>query len=355
MCRARAVASVRLGALLAALAVTATSRTPGAQPADAALPEPPPAAAPPEKIRLAFSAPPECPDSAHFLEAVRSRAGTDWEAPPDELARPIDVTVVRNADRYVASIRFSSVAGETLDRQVTGQSCENVVNGIALVTALAIRSQVHEVLEQSEAPPPPPAPAPVSAPNVAGTRPPPAPHAESPRVRVRAGLSGSVVTGVGPESALGAGVFAVVEVSQWRVGLAAHLNDSGEVSAHELPARFRLLSFRLDGCPTSVDFAPWFSLEPCVSFDAGWLEGGTTEAVPPRVVRPETAGSLWAAPGALLRAVVRFDPGFVQVEGFARVRLFREQFYVETDGERDIVYEVPAVAFGGAAGLGVRF
>jgi hypothetical protein len=352
---AGAVASVRLGGLLAALAVLATSRIASAQPADAAPPDAEPAAAPPEKIRLAFSAPPECPDSAHFLESVRSRVGTDWEAGQDELARPIDVAVVRNAERYVASIRFSSVAGETLVRQVTGQACENVVNGIALVTALAIRSQVHQVLEQSEAPPPPPAPVPVNAPKAAAPLPPPPARAESLRVHVRAGLSGSVVTGVGPDTALGAGVFAVVEVSHWRVGVAAHLNDSGEISAHELPARFRLLSFRLDGCPISVDFAPWFSLEPCASFDAGWLEGGTTEAVPPRVVRPETAGSLWAAPGALLRAAFRFDPGFFQIEGFTRVPLFREQFYVETDGEREVIYEVPAVAFGGAAGLGLRF
>lgn len=307
-----------------------------------------------DRIRLEYRAPPECPSNEAFLESVRSRAGSEWEAKPEELARPIDVEVSRTDNRYVASIRFSSTAGEKLVRQVTGQSCGDVVNGIALVTALAIRSQVSDALEQSEAPTPavkPPTPSPKPAAKPAPVSRPPAPVA----ARVRTGVSGSVVSGVGPDVAFGAAVFGVVEVSELRFGLSAQLNDSGEDTVNGVPVRFRLVAFRLDGCPVAFELAPWFALEPCASFELGWLEGSTTRAAPPRVVRPETSYPLWAAPGLLLRGVLRFDPGFLQLEGFGRVPLLRETFYVETAGDPDVVYEVPRLAWGASAGLGVRF
>ncbi|HEY3500054.1 MAG TPA: hypothetical protein VGK73_35435, partial [Polyangiaceae bacterium] len=122
-----------------------------------------------------------------------------------------------------------------------------------------------------------------------------------------------------------------------------------------VPVHFRLVSFRLDACPSSLEAAAWLTFEPCAAFEAGWLEGGTTRAAPPRVINPETATSFWAAPGVLVRGVARFAPGFLQIEGFARVPLFREQFYVETGGPRDVIYEVPFVSFGAGAGLGLRF
>src|SRR5262249_27848031 len=134
------------GALLVLLSMLA-SHAALAQPAPSAAGPPPPAR---ERITLAYSAPSECPGTDTFHDEVRSRVADGWEAAPGELARRITITVAKRGERYVASIEFRNPQGQNVARSVAGQNCEDVVNGIALVTALAIESRVDEALEESE-------------------------------------------------------------------------------------------------------------------------------------------------------------------------------------------------------------
>src|SRR5688572_30767737 len=169
-----------------------------------------------EKVRLVYDAPADCPDRAVLVEGVRARIGSDWEAADGEPARQINVRVQARGGRFVATIEFVDAEDQRVTRSVAGEQCQNVVNGIALVTALAIESLVDEALDQGdpvtrgEPAPSRVAPAPRPVPRVARASEPPVP---GPVGGLRAGIRGSGVTGVGTELALGAGFFAGVEWS----------------------------------------------------------------------------------------------------------------------------------------------
>jgi hypothetical protein len=287
---------------------------------------------------------------------VQNRVAGDWEAQPGELARRITVSVVSSGDRYFAAIEFLNPQGEKVTRSVAGKSCRDVVNGIALVTALAIQSRIEEAIEQSESeslPTAPPKPT-VAAPWPATAQAKPVPLVSTSRTHLRLGGAAVVATGVGPEPTFGPAFFAAVEWDGPRLGLAGELLMSGDVLAEGVWAKFRRLSVRGEGCPWS-GAAGILSFEPCALVEVGSLRGdGVLD--PPRVIRESGGASLWLAPGALLRLVTRFEPVVLTVDASARFPLLRQEFGVVTAGNPEPfqVYEVPAVAFGGSLGLGIR-
>lgn len=320
--------------------------------------EPPsePAAAPPtDKVRLAYRAPPDCPDEVEFSAAVRERLPAGWEAASGELATVFEIDVVPRNERFSATIRFRDARGEPFQRAVEGASCADVVNGIALVTALAIRSRVGGVEEQTVAPPAP-APSPPSPvkPVERAAPPAPAPALAPRRTFFRTGALGLLTTGVGPELAFGGGAFFGAELGSAWLGLTLGGVTSGRVHASSVPSEFRLLLARVDGCPVALRLGAKLAVEPCALLEAGSLRAETFESQP-RVTRPGSGSAAWLAPGALLRFVVRFDPVILGLEGFGRFPLFHEEFYVDANGTRDAVYTVPSVTWGGAFAVGLRF
>ena len=320
--------------------------------------------APSEHIELVYQAPAECPADDAFRAEVRGRVTSDWEARPGELARRIAVSVVVRDGRYVAAIEFLNPQGERVTRSVAGKACPDVVNGIALVTALAIQSRVEEALAQSDpegsAPPPPPPPEPPkpelpkkaapSAPVPAPPRPRESPPAR--RAHVRLGGAGAVSTGVGPNPTIGPAFFAAIEWDGPRLGVTGTAFWSGSVQAGGVPVRFRRLAARLEGCPGSWGFGN-VAFEPCGYFEVGSLRGDG-ESNPPLVVKPTGGGSLWLAPGAIARLVTSFEPLVIELEASAGVPLVQQQFGVLTGGREESKFDVPLVVLGGALGLGVR-
>lgn len=327
--------------------------------------EPPPSAAP-ERITLVYRAPADCPGAGTFHDEVRSRVTGDWEAAPGELARRITVTVTLRDDRYVAAIEFLNPQGEDVTRSVAGNKCEDVVNGIALVTALAIESRVEEALQQSEPAPPPAAPsaaktAPVAAPApspsgppVASTRPAAAPHV-APRandsVHLRFGAASVTSTGVGPDAAFGPALFATVEFAGPRLGLSGAALWSGLVHTGGVPAHFQRLTARADGCPVALGNRS-LSFEPCAFMELGALRGSGENTT--QVVGTKGGSSLWAAPGLIARLLGRLDPVVLLLELDGGVPLSRQRFGVVTGGTAESSFKVPAVVFGGELGAGVR-
>jgi hypothetical protein len=310
-----------------------------------------------EKVRLVYDAPADCPDRAALLEGVRARIGSEWEAPESELARRIDVRVQARGGRFVATIEFVDVEGQRVTRSVGGEQCTNVVNGIALVTALAIESRVEEALDQSEpASPPPPAAAPVApAPRPkSGPQPPRPVPASRPGSAFRAGLRGSGVTAVGPELALGAGFFGGLEWGVLRFGLTLDMVRSPNVERNGIPADYTLASGRLEG---GVGFWPASSLalEAAAFFEIGSLRAETRER-PPRVTRPGGGSAVFSAPGVVGRVVAFSDPLLVTLEVMGRFPLSREEFGVNNGlPNPPIAYQVRAFSTGAALGAGIRF
>jgi hypothetical protein len=315
-------------------------------------PPPSPDVSPPvEHIALAYSAPAECPNDDAFRAEVRERASGDWEAAPGELARRITVTVTKSGERYVAAIVFLNAEGERVTRSLGGQACADVVNGIALVTALAIQSRVEEALAQSEPEPPKAAPS-APAPKAATVAPRPAAKPKSPlETHVRFGAAVRAASGVGPDASVGPMAFGALEWRRTRLGLGFGALWSGRVTANGLSASYRRLSGRIDGCPYAFASAV-FSFEPCAFFEAGSLHG---QGEPGAELSSANGGaSPWLVPGALLRLVVGFAPIVVELEVGGGAPLVRERFGVVIDGKEQTSFHVPAFVLDGALGIGLR-
>jgi hypothetical protein len=316
---------------------------------------PPPSAAsnpPPERITLAYSAPLECPQEEAFRAAVRERASGDWEAAPGELARRIDVSVSRSGERFVAAIVFLNPQGERITRSFSGKACSDVVDGSALVTALAIQARVGDALAQSEPDPALPKP-PSAAPSPEPAALPPAPRVTAParELRVRFGVAAHVASGVGPEPSFGPAAWGVLEWRRSRVGLGVSALFSGEVTANGVPAHYRRVSGRLDACPYVVG-STTFAFEPCAFFDAGALHG---EGVASAGLTSTSGGAApWLVPGLLFRVVAGLGPFVVDAELGGGPPLLRERFGVVQDGHERTTFRVPAFVIEGGVGVGLR-
>jgi hypothetical protein len=315
-----------------------------------------------EKVRVAYEASPGCPAADVFLSQVRVRVGTDWEAPPDVLARTIDVRVSATEERSVARIDFVDEQGQRFTRTVSATTCDEVVSGIALITALAIESRVTEALEQSEpeqpdaAPPADAAPGPKAAlPAVVAAPPkgraPALPHRAHP-AHWDIGDAGMVGSGVGP--VLAAGLRGFVGLG-WKGGPDFRLGvDSLRtplVDRSGVPTRFSILGARASGCPLSMPLGAFVRLLPCAGAVVGAHRGEGVGL--PQKVSPASAAPAFFTPFASLRAEVAWDAFFVEIEGEAKFPVDHHSFYFKTE-PRTSAYDVPPVAFGLSGGVGIR-
>jgi hypothetical protein len=309
-----------------------------------------------ERIALVYSAPAECPDDAAFRSAVRERASGNWEARPGELARRITVSVAKQGEQYVAAIVFLNGEGATVTRNLTGRVCAVVVDGIALVTALAIQSRVEEALARSDPEPAEPPPAAVAVVKPAVAQHAPAPAAKSAAkpssvTRFRFGAAARVASGTAPAASFGPTLFGAVELGRARLGLSAGGLWSGSATANGVSAKYLRLSGRLDGCPYAFGTTT-LAFEPCAFFEAGALHG----AGEPSAGLSTTSGgwSPWLVPGVLLRLVAGFDPLVVELELGGGPPLVRERFGRVVDGQEQTTFRVPPFVVDAALGIGFR-
>jgi hypothetical protein len=315
-------------------------------------------------FQLSYGVPPECPNEAAFVEGVRARLPVGFEASLNDPAITIVVRVVRDGDGYSASIDVPAARGQRATRVVAGKSCENVVRGSALVTALALEARVSENAENTELAPPAPTPPttlprpspaapPTSARPRAGTAPPARPASVAAPFEFLAGARGSLATGVAPTPAFGLGVFVGVGYRALRVGLTLESTRSGPVRSEGVRADYGLDSARLE-VGASLPLSSALELEGLASFEGGVL-GAEAIPEPPTVVDGTRGSVAWLAPGAGLRLRVFGGPVFVASEIHGRVPLVQERFFVDVEGDRRVVYHVPYFSVGGALVVGARF
>lgn len=317
-------------------------------------------------VGVHYDAPPGCPALDAYLAHVEARLGPDWKAVVGRFAERVEVTISRIGESYRGSIEFVNAQGERFSRNVSGEVCAEVVDGIGLMTELAVKSKISEQpsgsVNRGEAgetstPAPPFVKSTPVRPAVTGSversQPPrqPAPAPDS-KFHVRVGGRASLTTGVGPEIALGPGAFAGLELAKAQVGIGFDAFDSGEVPANTFRAEFRLLSWRLEGCPRSFELTRWATVEPCALAELGSFRAAP-RLDPPRVTVSEPKSALWGALGALGRLVLLRPPFLVELEVVGRAPLRRERFFVETQDR--VVFRIPSGSAGAAVGLGLRF
>lgn len=319
-------------------------------------------------FQLSYEVPPECPDEAAFVEGVRARLPADFAASARDQQGVISVRVRRDHDGYSAFVDMPAAQGRRVTRVVAGKSCENVIRGSALVTALALEARVTEESAESDA-----SSGAVSAPATsqpnrrletraappqAAVRPPslntPPPVSDQPAAfSLLAGGRGSLTTGVAPAAAFGLGVFVGLRHRSFGVGLTLERVRSGAVRYAGVRAEYALDSARLEA-GFSLPLALALELEGLVSFEGGVL-GAEALPDPPTVVEGERGTVAWLSPGAGLRLRVFGGPVFVAAEVHGRTPLVQERFFVNVDGVRHVVYRVPFFSVGGAVTVGARF
>ncbi len=331
----------------------------------AAVIAPAPAAAEdaPEPIRVAFRAPEGCPDEAAFTGEITARTAKARAARPGEAARTFTVALEVSGKGARGTLAIEDPHGESAAREVSGDTCAEVVSALALIAALAIDPKAstaprppappHRPPERLP-PPPPYAPLPWWGP-VAG--PLPAHVAPGPPAHWRWswGFHAEAASALAPGIVLvlGGDVEALLVrdgVLSPAVRVSMRIADTGFLRAGDEAARFRWTAARVTGCPVRVPLLPSLALTPCALFDAGVLQAdGLGAAFSLSSARP------WVAPGVSGR--LQWDlgaalpaPVLVEVEGGGTFPLVRDTFSFFPQGA---FHAVPAAGgfFGGALGV----
>ncbi|HVK63859.1 MAG TPA: hypothetical protein VM694_05280, partial [Polyangium sp.] len=90
-------------------------------------------------VRLVYTAPARCPGAEDFLAAVRAEVPDLRVAKDGEVARTLTASLFEeNEGRLRGELRIEVPGGESSLREVSGESCEEVMGALSLVTALAI-------------------------------------------------------------------------------------------------------------------------------------------------------------------------------------------------------------------------
>jgi hypothetical protein len=332
-----------------------------------------------DAVRLDYLAPVGCPESTDFIERVKQRVPTAHVASPDELARELVIVVGEDEDGFTARLDFVDVHGETITRTLSGKTCDEVVTGIALVTALALEAQRETARapgEDAAQATPVPGESPENAPpadekpaepaatrsHVAETRrpPPSPPRAKTPRARPvpsalrhGAGIGGGNAWFVAPGTPLVFdAVFRLGHTSlsgSARAGFRSWLSNAS-VGSHS--ASFIGYAGALEGCPLAWPHQSALRLEPCLGLTLGVLEavGNRTVELP----SVESARIFWADARGIARVRVAVSELVeLEAQGELGVPLRTHRFLFQNPEQT--VFEVPPYGLGWRAGVMLHF
>lgn len=291
------------------------------------------AGADPAELRVEYAAPDGCPTRAQFEGAVRERVAAS--------SATVTLAVVKREGAYEGQLTVESPGVESSRRVLADRSCEQVVDALALIAALA----VNESADAPVAPPPAaPPPVPVAAPAIRVS--PPPSHAAT----TGFGGDGGAYRGVSPHTAFGGELFAErtlhvggILAPSIRLGIAA---TTAATTVDPGQARFVWAAGELGVCPIRIELGAGVAVAPCARFDLGALYARGTG-----VGQAERDTQLWLAPSALARIVWRIARHVgVELDVGAVVPLERNRYYFPPS---TTVFEVPSIT--GAARLGIGF
>jgi hypothetical protein len=338
---------------------------------------------PPLPLHVEYAAPGNCPTRDDFEARVRARTALARFS-DDEGAEVVRVVVTPTGVTYAGHLSITGQSGRTSERDVEDTLCPDVVDALALVTALSVdpNATLSPTAPASSAPtaspiasatpiptstlnasPSPTAPVVplITAPMPAPPRPPAREPEATPFWASKPGTNLGAIfitsAGLAPDALVGGGVFGELEsrAEGWfapstRLNLLAQVN--GAFRTRE--ASFVLLAGRFDVCPVRLG-SRRLSLRPCLVADFGAV---LAEAIRPSDVKGILGTEGWFDVGVLLRA--RWAPDraryFVEAEGGVYVPANRAPFDYRYGESGLAVIDTPWVAgpLGAVAG-GVSF
>jgi len=258
-----------------------------------------------------------------------------------------------------------------VERTVTGDSCEELVSGLALITALAFGagrepSPTTEPSATAHS-------AAVAAPPVAAPPQPTAKAAATPTTNERTHSNGRILAthaapiavelGAGgwttnwwdPSGMWGADLFVGIAPKDRRTWSlrAAGLYAFGSSQVGDRSADFRFFGGRVEGCAFSRGFYHRrLVVEPCLALEMGALRGSGQE----------TSALLEGASDTAFTATAAFTGRFqfwivagifAEFQGYLGVPLVRHEFVFEEPREQ--IFRVPSFGTSARVGLGVQF
>ncbi|WP_437765984.1 hypothetical protein WMF27_26960 [Sorangium sp. So ce281] len=320
-----------------------------------------PSAAP---LRFEYRAEAGCPAEAEFRARVGARlrrniAETD--------AASAYVVIIEQRDRrFIGRLSVRAADGTASDRDVAGDTCDDVVAALAVVTALAVDAQAGDAPVAAATPavsaspsavaaPPPPVGAPPASAPPAGAPPagnararPPAPEPDATTHLV---LGAQLLVGqmIGVPS-FGARISAEppLAVTTRGVGPArfdADLEVSSDVPVAGGSASFLRAALGADACPLGASLGV-LRLSPCARVEGGLVSASRRGIAPARSV---TRG--WLALGLPVRArLPLWGPFVLDADAGVRLPLLRGGFF--PDGA-DAAARPPPIESVAALGLGL--
>jgi hypothetical protein len=330
-----------------------------------------PASADVEGIRLTYSADLDCPDEGRFFQAVTARTDLVRRAAEGEPARAFVVNITRDANAIRGALSITGLDGSVSKREVSGESCNEVVSALALITALAIDPLASTAPESSVAAAPsgsaaagdvPPAMPPSDAPRAAGAsiglvapiaqpsssaREPGAPdHAAESSTRALSAPAHPSRWALGVEGRSLAGL-----VHGWGIGGGGFVDVTGSAHGHLIPslrasfyavttrvtfsgavgAQLDWYVARMEACPLRFVGNSDLGLSLCAALDVGMLRStGVGLQSDGTQIRP------WLAPAVLGR--VGWSPAdalFLEAGAGPTVPVTRYSFYFEQAGRSE--------------------
>lgn len=289
-----------------------------------------------EAMSLRYDAPPGCPDAASFFGEVSARTTRVRASRSGELARVLVVHIERRDESFAGHLTIEDAQTKSSPRDVTGDSCAEVVRALGLVAALAIDPSA----SVTERPPPPEPNEPIAppAPSV------PAGEGSSLTAEVGAGVEASARSDV----VVGARLFGEIEIGGVAVRLAAMRTFAVDREAVTGSVTLAWTTGTLAVCPFRIALGDDVTVRPCAELGAGILQA---KGVGVRDAQDETRP--WVDAGAHGR--LSWAPArrlALEVEAGANMALLRESFRFDPNV---VAYQVPVIAAFARAGVGVLF
>jgi hypothetical protein len=352
--------------------------------------------------RIEYAAPPGCPDRAEFERQVRERLLSE-SIDPKSLEQLV-VRVLVEPRKQRARVELEGGDGARVERAVQGRTCEELVSGVALITALAFGAHEQAKAEAAgEVKPEQPAPGELEQPKPgeqsaaqtpakaeAETRskkliplkPPPksrprvvpkselppkddpgdvprdqgveATDGERPRraLSAEAGAGGWLSGWLAPTSMLGVDAFVRLgpTSASWSVRASAAMG-SATAEIGDRRADLRFYGGRLEGCLLGARLVARLSAEACGAAELGALAGAGQESSALREASEQTV--FWGAAVLLARARSGLGPLVIEAQAELGIPISRNEFVFQNPQEA--VFEAPDVGAAGRIGVGVPF
>lgn len=299
-------------------------------------------------VPISYLAPAECPSREELLLALRARTRELYKTELDTAQR-ISIRVAAQAAGYVGLLTIFIGGDPVLERSLEDVHCGALVEGLALVAAMALTPTL--------GPRPSHAPAnPISTTTQE-------PESKTP-ILARAetaghydlmlAVLGGLQTAPTPDTLLSAGIHVGLRRRNraQSVGMSLQYGQTDRLHFLGGDVRFRWLVSRIIGCPLGFRHRA-LAIMACGAVEVGLLRGE-----PANTDQSTVRNGLWLAPGLGAAMSMQHAGMVLEMFGGAMRPLVRDHFFFAgsaASGSREVVHHPPALGLAAELKLGVLF